>query len=108
MEGVPQWFTSYGNQNLSSLRTGFCVTPHRRSRQTKRYSNHENIRFGHLPGSGTTRQLEYDFVVSSGADPKPIQLSFPEAREIRIDRESGDLELDYAGGGVRFHKPVAY
>jgi hypothetical protein len=57
---------------------------------------------------GNQRQLEYDFVVAPGADPKPIQLSFPEAREIRIDRESGDLELDCAGGEVRFHKPVAY
>jgi quinol monooxygenase YgiN len=32
----------------------FCVTPHRISRQTKHYSNHENIRFGHLPSSRTT------------------------------------------------------
>jgi len=57
---------------------------------------------------GNQRQLEYDFVVAPGADPKPIQLSFPEAREIRIDRESGDLELGYASSEVRFHKPVAY
>jgi hypothetical protein len=57
---------------------------------------------------GNQRRLEYDFVVASGADPKSIQLSFPDARKIRIDRESGDLKLDCAGGEVRFHKPVAY
>jgi hypothetical protein len=52
--------------------------------------------------------LEYDFVVAPGADPKAIQLRFPEAQEIRIDRESGDLKLDFTGGEVRFHKPLAY
>ena len=30
---------------------------------------------------GNKRQLEYDFVVAPGADPKPIKLSFPEARK---------------------------
>jgi Beta-propeller repeat/PKD domain len=57
---------------------------------------------------GTQRQLEYDFVVAPGADPKSIQLSFPGARQIRIDRKSGDLTLDCAGGEVRFRRPVAY
>jgi hypothetical protein len=57
---------------------------------------------------GTQRQLEYDFVVAPGADPKSIQLSFPGARQIRIDRESGDLNLNCAGGEVRFRRPLAY
>ena len=57
---------------------------------------------------GNQRQLEYDFVVAPGADPKPIQLSFPGAQRIRIDRESGDLRLECAGGEVRFRKPTAY
>jgi beta-propeller repeat-containing protein len=57
---------------------------------------------------GNQRQLEYDFVVAPGADPKLIKLSFPEARKIRIDRESGDLKLECVGGEVCFHKPVAY
>jgi len=47
-------------------------------------------------------------VVAPGADPKSIQLSFPGARQIRIDRKSGDLTLDCAGGEVRFRRPVAY
>jgi Beta-propeller repeat len=57
---------------------------------------------------GNQRQLEHDFVVAPGADPKPIELSFPGAQKIRIDRESGDLKLDYVGGEVRFQKPAAY
>ncbi len=76
--------------------------------------NYARVRYqGVYPGIdlvyyGDQRQLEYDFVVAPGADPKPIQLSFPEAREIRTDRESGDLMLDCAAGEVRFHKPLAY
>jgi hypothetical protein len=57
---------------------------------------------------GNQRQLECDFVVKAGADPKSIQLSFPGARQIRIDPETGDLQLDCTGGEVRFHKPLAY
>jgi Beta-propeller repeat len=57
---------------------------------------------------GNHQQLEYDFVVAPGADLNPIQLKFPDARRIWIDRESGDLKLDCLAGEVRFHRPVAY
>jgi hypothetical protein len=57
---------------------------------------------------GNQRQLEYDFVVAPGAEPKSIRLSFPDARRIRIDRESGDLTVDCTSGEVQFRKPVAY
>jgi hypothetical protein len=57
---------------------------------------------------GHQRQLEYDFVVAPGADPKPIQLNFPDAERICIDPESGDLKLTCVGGEVRLHKPLAY
>jgi hypothetical protein len=57
---------------------------------------------------GNRRRLEFDFLVAPKADPKCIRLSFPGARKIRIDRESGDLKLDCVGGEVRFQKPVAY
>jgi hypothetical protein len=57
---------------------------------------------------GNQGRLEYDFVVAPGADPKPIQLSFPEARKISIDHASGDLKLDCAGGEICFQKPEAY
>ena len=53
------------------------------------------------------QQLEYDFVVSPGADPKAIQLAVEGAEEIRVDGD-GDLVVETEGGEVRFHKPVVY
>ena len=53
------------------------------------------------------RQLEYDFVVAPGADPKAIQLAVEGAEEIRVDGD-GDLVVETEGGEVRFHKLVVY
>jgi hypothetical protein len=56
---------------------------------------------------GHEQQLEYDFVVSPGADPRAIQLGFA-GKDVYIDHE-GNL---VAGLGkhreVVFHKPVVY
>src|SRR5207253_11191711 len=78
---------------------------------------------------GNQRQLEYDFVVAAGADPKAIQLAVvgaglapPDSRQgagaqqaaraqqaapLRIDG-NGDLVVETDSGEVRFHKPVVY
>jgi len=56
---------------------------------------------------GNQRQLEYDFVVAPGADPKRIVLGFRGADKFEIDAE-GDLVLHASGGDVRQHKPVIY
>jgi hypothetical protein len=64
---------------------------------------------------GNRRQLEYDFVVAPGADPKAIQLAFSgvvdgqskAGRPPYIDAE-GDLILRSADGEVRFQKPLVY
>ena len=56
---------------------------------------------------GTQRQLEYDFNVTPGADPKAIQISFEGARKLRVDA-AGNLILGLAGGEVKFEKPFAY
>ncbi len=56
---------------------------------------------------GNQRQLEYDFVVYPGADPKAIRLAYRGARRMRLDR-SGDLVLSTAGGELFQHKPVVY
>ncbi len=53
------------------------------------------------------RQLEYDFVVAPGADPRAIALRFDGADRIEVDA-AGDLVLHTAGGQVRQHKPVVY
>jgi uncharacterized protein (TIGR03437 family) len=56
---------------------------------------------------GNQRQLEYDFVVAPGADPKLIRLHFAGAKGLRLGTD-GDLVVTAAGGAIAFHKPVVY
>jgi hypothetical protein len=56
---------------------------------------------------GNQRQLEYDFVVAPGADPKKIVLGFKGADRLEIDAE-GDLVLHVPEGAIRQKKPVIY
>ena len=53
------------------------------------------------------RQLEYDFVVSPGADPKAIRLGLEGAKEFTLDDE-GNLVLGLDGGEVTLKAPVTY
>lgn len=61
---------------------------------------------------GNQRQLEYDFIVSPGADPKAIRLGFDglvgAQRAMPEIEAAGDLILHIEGGEVRLHKPVVY
>jgi hypothetical protein len=56
---------------------------------------------------GTQRQLEYDFVLSPGADPGRISLEFQGPTQTTLDSE-GDLVMHTAAGDLRWHKPIAY
>jgi hypothetical protein len=56
---------------------------------------------------GHGRQLEYDFVVAPGANPKCIRLRFDGAAAMRVD-SSGNLVVPLSGSDVRFKKPVVY
>jgi Beta-propeller repeat len=56
---------------------------------------------------GNQGQVEYDFEVSPGADPRAIALVMEGARKLRLD-SNGDLLVNVDGGALRFHKPVAY
>jgi len=56
---------------------------------------------------GNQRQLEYDFVLAPGADPKKIVLGLKGAERLEIDAQ-GDLVLHAGGDSVRLHKPVVY
>lgn len=49
---------------------------------------------------GNQRRLEYDFIVSPGADPKAIKLSFQGARKLELT-PGGKLVLHAAGGQIR-------
>jgi uncharacterized protein (TIGR03437 family) len=56
---------------------------------------------------GNQRQLEYDFVVSPGADVSRIKLAFQGPEQICIDG-NGDLILSTSAGELRQHKPIIY
>jgi len=56
---------------------------------------------------GNQRQLEYDFVVSPGADFGIIKLAFEGANKIEID-DTGDLVLHTHIGPIHLRKPLIY
>lgn len=56
---------------------------------------------------GNGQQLEYDFIVSPGADPSQIRLNFAGVEGLYLD-ESGNLVLETAAGEVLQRAPFAY
>src|SRR5947207_6639112 len=56
---------------------------------------------------GNQRQLENDFIVAPGVDPKVINLAFVGAKKISTNA-AGNLVLETASGTVQLQKPVAY
>jgi hypothetical protein len=56
---------------------------------------------------GNQAQLEYDFVVSPGAEANAISLAFEGATKIDVDRSS-ELVMKTSAGEMRWHKPMAY
>lgn len=56
---------------------------------------------------GKQGQLEYDWVLGPGADPKTIAFGFQGADKIEIDT-GGDLVLHTPSGQIRQHRPLVY
>ena len=56
---------------------------------------------------GHQGQLEYDFVLKAGADPRELRFGMEGAGRARIN-EAGDLVLETGGGEVVLRRPVAY
>ncbi|MGA2101336.1 MAG: SBBP repeat-containing protein, partial [Candidatus Sulfotelmatobacter sp.] len=56
---------------------------------------------------GNHQQLEYDFAISPGADPRLIQFGIKGASRIELD-EAGNLVLQTGGGELHFQSPVVY
>ncbi|MFL6303063.1 MAG: SBBP repeat-containing protein [Candidatus Sulfotelmatobacter sp.] len=56
---------------------------------------------------GQQKQLEFDFIVAPGADPKSIRFDVAGAKKISTD-SAGNLVLASAVGDVVLHKPVTY
>lgn len=57
---------------------------------------------------GNQRQLEYDFQVAPGGDPRAIKLEIAGAERINVDKKDGSLVLGVDQSEVRFKKPVVY
>ncbi len=55
---------------------------------------------------GQQGDLEYDFVVAPGSDPRCIRIKFAGARQLRLS--GGDLLLRMSDGELRLHKPLVY
>jgi Beta-propeller repeat len=56
---------------------------------------------------GNQQEIEYDFAVMPGADPKNIKLKFDGVEKMRVDAQ-GELVLQTRAGDVRQRKPIAY
>jgi hypothetical protein len=56
---------------------------------------------------GNHRQLEYDFVLNPGADPRNIALNFDGAKGLAIDN-AGNLAMDSDAGRVTLLNPLAH
>ena len=56
---------------------------------------------------GEQGQLEFDFVVAPGADPKAINLKIEGARRLGVDGE-GNLVAELKGDEIRFRRPTIY
>ena len=56
---------------------------------------------------GNGSRVEYDFVVSPGANPQRINFELSGAERVFIDREGG-LVVSTAGGDMRWKKPTLY
>ncbi len=75
--------------------------------------NYSRVRYREIyPGIdlvyyGNQKNLEYDFVVSPGVDPKQIKLSFENANRISID-EGGDLLVAVESEQLQMRSPYVY
>jgi hypothetical protein len=57
---------------------------------------------------GNQRQLEYDFVVAPGSDPRCIRFAFEGASRVEIGKEGELLVTSKSGNQIRQHSPAIY
>jgi uncharacterized repeat protein (TIGR01451 family) len=98
-EQLPGTLNYYRGSDHTRWRSG--VATFARVRATAIYPGIDVVYYGH------GRELEYDFLVSPGADPRRIELAFSGIDRLEVD-EDGDLLLHVDGRIVRQHRPVAY
>ena len=93
------------------LRTDYYLGD--RSRWRPRIASYARVRYAQVyPGIdlvyyGTQSQLEYDFVLSPGADPRAVRMQFDPASKLSLNPE-GDLVINGGEGTVVEKRPVIY
>ena len=76
--------------------------------------NYHRVKYGSIYDGvdlvyyGNGRQLEYDFIVRPGRDPRQIKLKLEGVEEATIDKKTGDLVLETGSGTLRQLKPFVY
>ena len=113
--------TSFPGSNLSSHIDGEGLQPsvsnyfvgNDPSRWRTSVPNYDRVRYTNLyPGIdliyyGREGHLEFDWIVSPGANPRNIRLQFEGADRLRID-SNGDLLILQGRSQYRFRKPLVY
>jgi hypothetical protein len=56
---------------------------------------------------GNQHQLEYDFVVAPGSDPKQVAIDFSGMQSLHLN-DRGDLVLETESGDITQHRPIIY
>jgi hypothetical protein len=94
-----------------AVRTNYLIGARRNWRTG--IANYSRVEYrGVYPGIdvawyGKGGQLEYDFVLAPGADPKVIRMEFSGADRVRVTR-SGDLEVEAGGATIVQRKPSIF
>ena len=94
-----------------NLRTDYYIG--QRSNWHAGIASFARVRYGGIyPGIdlvyyGTESQLEYDFVLSPGADPRAVRMKFDPASKLSLNPE-GDLVINGGEGTVVEMRPVIY
>jgi len=75
--------------------------------------NYSKVRYDEIyPGIdleyyGNQQELEHDFIVAPGSDPKAIHLAYDGVKGVEVTAD-GELQLNTANGTVKQKKPVSY
>ena len=56
---------------------------------------------------GSQQQLEYDFDIAAGIDPRGVTLKFDGAKSLKLDKD-GNLIVETSAGSLQLKKPDAY
>ncbi len=99
LEPLPGSVNYFLGSDPSGWRTG--VPTFARVRVESIYPGVDLVYYGH------ERQLEYDFIIAPGADPRAIALCFEGADRVELST-GGELILEAAGSRVFQHKPLLY